>query len=126
MYHFYFEKLEVWQASKDLVRRIYQLTSKFSATDGFSLGDQMRRAAMSVCANISEGSARNTGKDKAHFTNLAYSSLMELYSFILICNDLEKLGNEDLNLLRTTIHKIANQLNSLRKAQVKFKTNRSV
>ena len=92
MYQFYFERLRVWQESKDLVGHIYQITTKFPTDERFNLTDQMRRSAVSVCANIAEGSTRSTNKDKVHFTNMAYSSLMELYSFILICNDLKRLG----------------------------------
>lgn len=126
MYQFYFERLRVWQESKDLAGHIYQMTTNFPTDERFNLTDQMRRSAVSVCANIAEGSTRSTNKDKVHFTNMAYSSLMELYSFILICNDLKRLGNEDLNSLKTSIHKIANLLNSLRKAQVKFKSIKSI
>lgn len=77
MYVYPFEKLVVWQLSKKLVVRIYGLTKEFPAQEKFGMVSQMRRAAVSICSNIAEGSGRFTAKDQSHFYSMAYSSLME-------------------------------------------------
>ncbi|WGK63984.1 four helix bundle protein [Croceiramulus getboli] len=77
-YEFSFEKLEVWSDAKDLVKQIYTQTKKFPDDEKFSLTSQLRRAAVSVGSNLAEGTSRRSKKDQAHFSNLAYSSLMEV------------------------------------------------
>lgn len=58
------------------------------AIENFALGSQIRRAVVSISANIAEGSGRNHAKDKAHFIDIAYGSLMETYSELLTASDL--------------------------------------
>ena len=73
-----FEKLEVWQLSKALAVDIYKQTQSFPAEERYGLVSQARRAALSISANIAEGTSRSSAKDQAHFTTIAFSSLMEL------------------------------------------------
>ncbi len=80
MYVYSFEKLEVWKESKKLTKIIYQITSHYPENEKFGLTSQLRRASISVCSNLAEGSARITPKDKAHFSTMAYSSLIESLS----------------------------------------------
>lgn len=77
MYTYSFEKLEVWNESKEFTKSIYTITSIFPDQEKFGLISQLRRAAVSICSNIAEGSARSTYKDKAHFTTMAFSSAIE-------------------------------------------------
>ena len=62
MYTYSFEKLDVWVESKKLSKDIYTITSKFSPGEKFGLTSQLRRASVSICSNIAEGSARKTNK----------------------------------------------------------------
>lgn len=73
-YLFSFEKLEVWNLAKELVKEIYILTKSFPAEERFGLISQMTRAAVSVASTIAEDSARISRKDQAHFSQIAYSS----------------------------------------------------
>lgn len=66
--------------SKDFEREIYFITKQFPVAEQFGLSSQIKRAAVSVMSNIAEGSARISRKDQAHFSQLAYSSLMEAAS----------------------------------------------
>jgi four helix bundle protein len=75
-----FEKLKVWQLGREFVVRIYQVSAGFPVDERFGLTNQIRRAAVSVPANIAEGCSRISGKDQAHFSQFAYSSLMEVLS----------------------------------------------
>jgi len=73
MYTYAFEKPEVWKEAKEFTKVIYQLTEGFPKSEKFGLISQLRRASISICSNIAEGSARNTGRDKTHFTTMAFS-----------------------------------------------------
>jgi four helix bundle protein len=74
-----FEKLEVWQLSRKLVKITYGLTNTFPVEEKFGIINQMRRAAISVSSNISEGSSRSSFKDQARFTVISYGSLIPIY-----------------------------------------------
>jgi len=89
MYVYSFEKLEVWKESKKLTKIIYQITSRYPENEKFGLTSQLRRASISVCSNLAEGSARITSKDKAHFSTMAYSSLIEVLNQIIISYELD-------------------------------------
>ena len=83
-----FEQLEVWQAAHKLVLDIYKKTQKFPTEEKFGLVSQMRRAAVSVPANIAEGFKRRGRADKGHFYNIAQASLEELRYYLILCCDL--------------------------------------
>ncbi len=119
MYSFSFENLTVWQDTRVLVKKIYYDTRDFPDDEKFGLTNQIRRAALSVSSNIAEGSSRTTKKDQAHFYSIAYSSLMELLSQLILANDLNYLKAESLNEYRSETEKIANKLNALRKSILK-------
>ena len=78
MYQFSFEKLEVWKESISLTKKIYETVSRFPDAEKYGLSVQLKRAIVSVSSNIAEGSSRTSYKEKAHFTTMAYSSLMEV------------------------------------------------
>jgi four helix bundle protein len=94
MYQFPFEKLEIWHLSIDFSIRIYTLTKKFPDDEKFGVISQLRRALTSVAANIAEGSARLSSKDKARFYQISFSSLMEILSFLIISEKLNYLTEE--------------------------------
>ena len=113
MYTFSFEKLEVWIKSRLLTKKIYNLTHDYPESEKFGLVSQLRRAAISVCSNLAEGSSRKSKKDQSHFYNMAFSSLMEALNQLILSNDLEFLNDELLADLRKDIHIISLMLNNL-------------
>lgn len=115
MREFYFEKLEVWKEARIFTREIYTVSKNFPDEEKFGLTSQIRRSAMSIAANIAEGSSRKTDKDKARFINVAYSSAIEVLNYLILSNDLEWLKEEEYIALREKIEKITNQLNSFYK-----------
>ncbi len=117
MYKYSFEKLEVWQLSRKLVQIIYVITKTFPVDEKFGLISQMRRSVISIISNLAEGSARSSSKDKAHFSQLAFSSLMELLSQLIICCDLNYIKEKEFNEIKPHINEIANKLNALHKTQ---------
>jgi len=116
-YTFSFEKLTVWLDSKELVKLIYLVTKKFPSDEKFGLTSQLRRASISVASNIAEGTSRKTNKDKAHFSTIAFSSLMEVLNQIIISKELKFLEETEYQTIRTELEKISNKLNALRKSQ---------
>lgn len=114
-----FENLDVWQCSRRLAAQVYSLTSAFPAEEKFGIISQMRRAAISVCSNLAEGTARHSGKEQARFTRMAFSSLMELLNQGIVSLDLQYMRNEDMELLRRQIDEVAVKSSRLRDAQLK-------
>jgi len=95
MYIFSFEKLKVWQDAIELSKEVYKITSTFSNDEKFGLVSQMRRATNSIAANLAEGTSRNTNKDKAHFTTIAYSTTMEVLNHVILSKELEFITEEN-------------------------------
>ena len=112
---FSFEGLEVYQAARLLVRDIYRLQQKFPKTEIYALGDQIRRSASSVTSNIAEGSGRNSNKEKVHFIEIAYGSLMEAFSQFQIAQDLGYLTEQDVDTIRPQFISVAKMLSGLKK-----------
>ena len=118
MYEYYFERMNVWKNSRDLVNDIYTITRKFPQDEDYHLKSQMRRAAGSVKSNIAEGQGRITKVDQARFTTIAYSSLIELLNHLITALDQCYILENQYLVLREKINLIANQLNSLKKVQL--------
>ncbi len=113
-----FEKLRVWGNSRDLVAKIYKITKAFPRAELYGLTSQINRAALSVAANLAEGSARTSRKDQAHFSQIAYGSLMELACLLILAMDLQFLSVQSESDLRELIESLSRQLNALRNAQL--------
>lgn len=111
---FSFEGLEVYQAARSLVKEVYLLQSKFPKTETFALGDQIRRSASSITSNIAEGSGRSSNKEKVHFIEIAYGSLMEAFSQFQIAQDLGYITEEDIDTIRPSFISVAKMLSGLK------------
>ena len=85
---FNFRNLICYQKGRVLVKEIYALVKTFPVEEKYALGDQLRRAVVSVTSNIAEGSGRQSFKDQAHFIEVAYGSLMEVMSQLDLALDL--------------------------------------
>lgn len=118
MYRYYFEKLDVFKNIKELTNKIYVITSTFPPEERFSLANQLRRASVSVLANLVEGNSRMTKKDQANFTTISFSSLMELLSLIMVSLDQNFIQEPVYEDLRNKINHISNQLIALRNTQL--------
>jgi four helix bundle protein len=103
MYIYSFEKLEVWNESKEFTKSIYILTSTFPDSEKFGLVSQLRRTSVSICSNIAEGSARKSFKDKAHFTTMAFSSTVEVLNQLILSFELDFIKEKDYLKLRQDI-----------------------
>jgi four helix bundle protein len=108
-----FRKLEVWQFSHVLTVNMYQCTKRFPDDEKFGLTSQIRRAAVSIEANIAEGCGRSGKMDFARFLQLAMGSATELECHLLICKDLGILKQSDYEQFEYKTVQIKRMLTSL-------------
>jgi four helix bundle protein len=113
---FRFEKLEVWQDARTANRAVYTLARKFPKHEMFAMTSQVRRAVISISANIAEGSGRNSDKDFAHFLEQAYGSLMETASLFYLALDEGYVSETDLNPLFEGLETLARRIASLNRS----------
>lgn len=111
---FSFEGLDVYKAARTLVGDVYRLQHKFPKFETYALGDQIRRSPSSVTSNIAEGSGRNSFKEKSHFIEIAYGSLMEAFSQLQIAQDLGYLTEDDIDGIRPQFISVAKMLSGLK------------
>ena len=117
MYVFSFEKLAAWREARALTKDIYQAIKFFPIEERFGLGQQLRRATISICSNIAEGTSRKSAKDQAHFSTMAYGSLMETLNAVIISYDLGYVDEEYLKKIRMRVQRVSICLSRLRRSQ---------
>ena len=122
MLEFSFERLEVWQLSRRFVSKIYRITKNFPDSEKFGLTNQIRRAAISISSNLAEGTSRLSTLDQARFSQISYSSLMEVANQLILANDLNYIDDKSLNEFREDINELGNKINALHKYQKNRKT----
>jgi len=105
-----FEDIIAWQKSKQLTLIIYK---EFKDSRDFGFKDQIQRAAVSVAANIAEGSSRFSRKDFTRYLQISYGSLMEVLSHAYVAYDRKYLVNDELKIIRKKVGMISSKLNSL-------------
>ncbi len=107
----HFRQLEAWQEAHALVLMVYGVTNAFPGDERFGLVSQMRRAAVSIPANIAEGFKRRGLKDKIRFYNISEGSLEELKYYFVLSKDLGYLSNSgDLLTQSETVGRLLNGL----------------
>jgi four helix bundle protein len=111
---FRFEKLLVWQKAVVFANEIYAMTRGFPNDERFGLTSQMRRAAVSISANIAEGSSRTSDKDFIRFVEIAYGSLMEVVSLAEVAHCQDFLAEKDQQTARGKAEELARMLSGLR------------
>ena len=107
-----FEQLIVWQKAHSYVLAIYKITKQYPKEELFCLVTQMRRAAASITANIAEGYAKISSKDKLRFYNISQSSLEETRNFIILSKDLGYITLQDKEQLGIQAAEISRLLNA--------------
>ena len=109
-----YRDLRVWQASMDLVTRVYAATRGFPKHEVYALCSQIQRAAVSIPSNIAEGHEREHMKEYLHHLSMAQASLAELETQLEISLRLRYIQAEQFNLLFDFTQSLARQLRSLR------------
>lgn len=108
-----FKDLIAWQKAMDLVETVYRLTSQFPADERFGLTSQQRRAAVSIPSNIAEGHGRNSDGDFLRFLSMAYGSLREVETQLLIAVRLKYIGQSDFQPVQELCDETGRILNGL-------------
>src|SRR6266516_2165159 len=108
-----FSELIVWRKGMDLVEAIYRSTATFPKDELFGLTSQLRRAAVSVPSNIAEGQGRRSTREFLHHLSIAYGSLCEAKTQILIAGRLGYLVPREIERLIELVAKVAKLLNGL-------------
>ena len=121
-----FKDLIVYQKSKELVIFVYKMLDLFPEAEKFALCNQMRRAVVSVPSNIAEGMGRLSDKDQAHFLNMSYGSLMEVYAQADIAHDLKYIDDEMFNQLEEQVDSISKMIQSMCYIRKNLSPNRLV
>ena len=96
---FSFRKLICYQKGRLLVKEIYKIVRTLPSEEKYALGDQLRRAVVSVTSNIAEGTGRQSFKDQAHYIELSYGSLIEVMSQLDVALDMGFIDNAKHNEL---------------------------
>lgn len=104
-----FQDLAVWRKAHEFVLGVYTFTARFPKQETYALALQMRRAAVSIPANIAEGFRRRGKADKARFLNVAEGSLEESKYFLILSNDL---GYGDTASLSDLLDEVSRMLNA--------------
>lgn len=118
-----FEKLSVWQKARELVVALYKITSKYPAEERFGLVPQIRRAAISVVANIAEGCRRQGQRDRVHFHTIADASLEELKCHAILSADLGFISLKEKDEIIEKANEAARMLMGLNKTILAIKNN---
>lgn len=105
-----FKELKVWQKAIDLTISIYTITKQFPPEEKFGISSQMRRSAVSIPSNISEGHGRNSKNDYFHFLSIARGSACELQTQLIISEKLEFISQEDNLILQNQLTEIDKML----------------
>ena len=111
-----YKKLEVWQKAINLVRETYEMTSTFPKSEEYGLGNQMKRAVVSIPGNISEGAARQTKREFIQFLHMAQGSLSELDTHFEVARALRYIGENVLTKLSPLMIQIDKMLTGLIKS----------
>ena len=111
-----FKKLTVWQRSYNLVLMIYKHTQKFPSSELYGLTSQIRRASVSILANIAEGSERQHKKEFLQFLSIARGSLAEVETYIMLAKDLSYLNEGEFLELEEQRKEVGRLLRGLYKS----------
>lgn len=111
-----FRKLEVWKKAHYLTLDVYKITKNFPKHELYSLVNQIRRAIISVVANIVEGTKRSTNKDKKHFFVMSDTSLEEVKYYFILSYQLEYITEEEAGALTEKAREVGRMLNGLIKS----------
>jgi four helix bundle protein len=108
-----FRDLMVWQKAHAFVLAVYRLTESFPEREKFGLSHQMRRAAVSIPANIAEGFGKRSQAEKARFLNIAEGSLEECRYYLILTHDL---GYDQTDSLTAMLEETSRLLNAYTRA----------
>ena len=111
-----YRDLIVWQRAVDLTDEVYTCTKTWPSNESFGLTSQVRRAAVSIAANIAEGQGRNGDREFIHHLGIAHGSLCELETLIVIARRQAYATDEQESAILTTSGRVASLIHGLIKS----------
>ncbi|MFT3679270.1 MAG: four helix bundle protein [Ferruginibacter sp.] len=108
-----YKDLKVWEKAHQLTLGVYEASKKFPKEEVYGLTSQLRRAAVSIAANIAEGCGKNTQNDLANYLNISLGSSNETEYFILLAKDLNYLSIADYEILMKLVNEVKAMLIAL-------------
>jgi four helix bundle protein len=117
-----FRELRAWQLGMELAQSIYLLTNSFPKSEAYGLTSQIRRAAVSIPSNLAEGYGRSSTKEFLQFTSIAYGSICELETQILLAQRLKYTKENDLEKLLLLLNETSKTIRGLQ-TSLKAKIN---
>ena len=118
MNDFYYRNVDAYKLAKELTKYIYVLLRKFPQEERFVLVDQIRRAAISIPANIAEGLGRFAIKERIHFLDIAYGSLTEVLCELEISHDNCYITDEEFSNVDNLAVRVSMTVYGLKKSLV--------
>ena len=119
-----YRKLVAYTKASDYVIHVYSLLKKFPKEEQYAMCDQLRRAAVSIPSNIAEGMGRVSNKDRSHFVEIAYGSLMETECQLEIAQKLGYISSDDLKTMDDEGTELERLLSGLRASMLKEESGR--
>ena len=110
-----YQDLEIWQRSMELAEKIYRLTKDFPPQEQYGMTSQMRRAAVSIPANIAEGWGRSGSKEFQRFLDIALGSLRELETHLILCQRIALCTEQQAKPLQETMTILGKQIVTLKR-----------
>jgi four helix bundle protein len=111
-----FRELRAWQLGMDLTERVYLITDSFPKSEIYGLTSQIRRSAVSIPSNLAEGHGRTSGKEFLQFIAVAYGSICELETQILLSHRLNYIKISDLETISELLIDTSKTIRGLQKA----------
>jgi len=111
-----FKDLRVWQKSHALTLAIYRVTQRFPKEEMYGLTSQIRRAAVSVAANIAEGCGRRSDREFRRFLQIARGSASELEYHLLLARDLRFPSAQEYTSVQAAVAEVQRMLTALVKS----------
>ncbi len=114
-----FRMIQAWEFADDLAVAVYEATKIFPSEERYGLISQMRRAAVSVPANIAEGATRNSHKEYAHFLSIAKGSLAELEYYLHLSKRLQYVNDGEYDRMFELQQRVGRVLHGLSKSVIR-------
>ena len=116
MNDFFYKKLEAYKIAKEFTIYVYSLLKKYPSYEQYALCDQLRRAAVSIPSNIAEGMGRMAIKERIHFLEISYASIMEVICQLDISQSLGYIDDIELQKAEIKAETLTRVLSGLRKS----------
>ncbi len=118
-----FQDLVVWQKARQFVLEIYSLTKNFPKEELYALTNQIRRASVSIAANIAEGFSKKTLPNKINFLSHSKGSLEEVKYYLILAKDLNYISLNDFEKLRQDTEEVSKLINGYAKSIKNYHEN---